>query len=131
MIVVDSNVWIDYLRRTDSDAGSRLDGFLAQREVILTGIVLAEILQGTTGDDDFEVLADALATATYVEIDRRVWLRAGRLSRQLRASGQPLPLTDVAIAAVAIDGDHRLFTFDPDFKRIPGLKLYDWTDPNA
>lgn len=96
----------------------------------MVGIVLAEILQGTTGEDNVTRLDNALKTATYVDIDRTTWVRAGRLARELRAIGQPLPMTDVVIAAVALEGDHLLFAFDPDFKRIPDLKLYDWMDPH-
>ena len=131
MIVVDSAVWIDYLRRTDSDAGRRLDRFLEQGEVILTGVVLAEILQGTSGERDHARLEAALETATYVEANREAWIRAGRLSRDLRKSGHGIPLTDLIVAAIALEGGHQVFTFDPDFKRIPDLALYDWMDPNA
>lgn len=126
MVVVDSNVWIDYLRRTDSDAGRRLDRLLERGEVLLTGVVLAEILQGASGEGDHERLEAALEAATYVEVSREAWVRAGRLSRELRGSGQILPLTDLVVAAVALEGDHQLFTFDPDFHRVPGLRLYDW-----
>ncbi len=131
MIVVDSNVWIDYLRRTNSDAGRRLDLFLERGEVLLTGVVLAEILQGASGERDHERLEAALEAATYVEVGRAAWVRAGRLSRELRGSGQAIPLTDLIVAAVALEGNHELFTFDPDFQRIRGLRLYDWKDPHA
>jgi hypothetical protein len=131
VIVVDSNVWIDYLRRTDSDPGRQLDEFLGRGEVLLTGVVLAEILQGTTGERDLDRLEVSLEAATYVEVGRPAWVRAGRLSRELRSSGQTLPLTDLVVAAVALEGDYELFTFDPDFQRIPGLRLYEWRDPDA
>ncbi len=131
MVIVDSNVWIDYLRRTDSDPGRRLDRLLDRREVLLTGVVLAEILQGASGEDDVTRLDAALGAATYVEVERAAWARAGRLSRELRASGQSIPLTDLIVAAVALEGGHEVFSFDPDFERIPGIKLYDWKDPHA
>jgi predicted nucleic acid-binding protein len=131
VIVVDSNVWIDYIKRVDSDAGNRLDTILEDREVVLVGVVLAEILQGASGEQDHDRLDDALRATTYVEVDREAWVRAGRLSRDLRRSGQMIPMTDLIIAAVALEGDHELFTFDPDFKRIPGLRLYKWEDADA
>jgi len=130
MIVVDSNVWIDYLRHTDSDPGRRLDRLLERREVLLTGVVLAEILQGASGENDVARLDAALGAASYTEPNRTVWVRAGRLSRELRGAGTPLPLTDVVIAAITLEGDHELFTFDPDFQRIRELKLYDWKRPS-
>ncbi|HEY8767782.1 MAG TPA: PIN domain-containing protein [Dehalococcoidia bacterium] len=126
MVVVDSSVWIDYLRRTDSDAGRRLDDLLERHEVLMTGVVLAEVLQGASGERDHVRLESALEAAAYVEVTRAAWVRAGRLSRELRGSGQAVPLTDLIIAAIAVEGDHELFTFDPDFQRVPGLRLYDW-----
>lgn len=131
MVVVDSNVWIDYLRRTDSDAGRRLDVLLERGEVLLTGVVLAEILQGVSGERDLERLETALGAATYVETGRAAWVRAGRLARELRGSAQAIPLTDLIVAAVALEGGHELFTFDLDFQRIPGLRLHDWKEPHV
>lgn len=129
MVVVDSTVWIDYLR-FDSEIGRRLDELLERREVVLTGIVLAEILQGASGDKDHEQLQTALDAAVYVDISKAAWIRVGRLARELRKAGQALPLTDLAIASVALEEDHELFTLDTDFQRIPNLRLYDWKDPS-
>ena len=128
MVVVDSNVWIDYLRHADSRPGARLDELLELREVVLVGVVLAELLQGSTGERDHARLEPALEAAEYAEIERASWARAGRLSRELRASGVQIPLTDLIIAAFAIEHEHELFTFDKDFQKVPGLRLFSWED---
>ena len=47
MILVDTSVWVDFLRGVDSPQRRRLHGLIESGEDIsITGIVLTEILQG-------------------------------------------------------------------------------------
>lgn len=126
MILVDSNVWIEYLRSPDGPIGRVLNALLDRREAAIAGVVFAEVLQGTRKEEDFARVERGLQSATYIETIRSAWRRAARLSIELQRQGQPVPLTDLVIAAVALEGDHQVFTSDQHFERIPGLRLYDW-----
>ncbi len=44
---------------------------------------------------------------------------------QLRGQGRLIPLTDLIIASLALEGDHQVFTLDEHFQRVPGLKLHE------
>ena len=44
---------------------------------------------------------------------------------ELDSTGQRIPVTDALIAAIALEGQHEVFTRDErHFERIPGLRLY-------
>jgi len=53
-----------------------------------------------------------------------VWGKAGELSSSLRRKGTTIPLMDLIIAARALEHDTEVFTTDPHFEKIPGLKLH-------
>lgn len=44
MVVVDSSVWIHYLRTPDSPVGRELARLLEADEVAIRGVILAEVL---------------------------------------------------------------------------------------
>ena len=52
---------------------------------------------------------------------------AGGLSRVAISGieGRLTPLTDLLIAALALEGEHQVFTLDDHFQRVPGLRLYE------
>lgn len=90
----------------------------------MTGLVLAEVLQGAR-DEDFQKLADLMTALPFLPADQDTWARAGELSFQLRRLGRLTPLTDLLIAAVALEGGHQVFTLDDHFQYVPGLRLYE------
>ena len=52
------------------------------------------------------------------------WKRAGELSAALRRKGITLPLSDLVVAAIALERSCQVFTLDHHFRQIPGVKLY-------
>jgi predicted nucleic acid-binding protein len=55
------------------------------------------------------------------------WRSAAKLGRKLLASSHRLPLTDLAISAVALRIECAVYTIDPHFDLIEGLKRF-WPD---
>ena len=124
MIVVDSSVWIEYLRTPDSEHGRVLDSLLDRKEALITGVVIAEVVQGVGPDQQRTAVAEHLLRLPYGDLSKDGWLQVGELAYQMRRQGQTPGLADLAIAAVAIEGGHELYTLDADFQRIPGVKLH-------
>ena len=125
MVIVDSNVWIHWLRTPHTDIGRELVRLLDSHQVSMAGVVLAEVLQGARGEPEFDRLRTLLAALPYLETTKQTWARAGELAMQLRGQGRLIPLTDLVIAALALEGDHQVFTLDEHFQRVPELKLYE------
>lgn len=118
MILVDTSVWIDFFNAKPGRAGAALRQMIEDAEPFaLTGIVVAEVLQGLTRNvaqiegylAQWELLEPA-GFATYRE--------GAAIFRKARAHGVTLTTTDALTAAIALEHDAALFTLDKDFIRI-------------
>lgn len=127
MILVDSSVWIDYFRGRHSRQADRLDALLG-REALLTGdLILVEILQGFSREQDFNQALKLLTTLPVVEIGGKdVAIQAARNYRLLRSRGVTTRKTiDTVIATRCIENGLTLLHSDQDFEpfeRYLGLK---------
>src|SRR5207247_1580998 len=81
------------------------------------GVVFAELLRGRRSQDERDRLERQLRGATFVEMTKAAWRLAGFVSSALESRGQPIPMTDVFIAALVLEGDHELLTRDRHFER--------------
>jgi len=124
-IIVDTCVWIEFFREPESEITLRLKDLLRERKVIMVGMVMAEILQGVKAPKEAELVKQNLEKLPYLEVTRDTWKSAGEISASLRSAGVTIPLSDLIIAAMALSGDHEVFTIDPHFYKIDGLNLYN------
>ena len=127
MILVDTSVWIDFFSSSPGRGGGELRRMIADAEsFILTGIVVAEILQGIT--------RDANQIERYLSLWEMIeprgfptYRRAAEIFRAGRAKGMSLTTIDTLIAAIALEHKASVFTLDKDFLRIAqitGLPLH-------
>lgn len=124
MVIVDTNVWLDFFEDAPSITGEALGRLILSREAVLVGIVLAELNRGARSEDERRALHRGLGGVRYLEMTRPAWVRAGRIAEDLDRRGAPVPQPDVFIAALAIESDYELFSRDRHFERIPGLRLH-------
>jgi len=122
-VIVDTSILIEFFKGTEGIAGE-VSSLLQENRVIITGIVLAELLQGMKNLKEELMLDDFLLAVTMLELTTNIWLKAGKLALSLRRKGISLPLTDVAIATLAIEHNLSVFTLDRHFEQIPNLSLY-------
>lgn len=130
MILVDTSVWIDFFSSSPGPAGQELRRMIdSAQPPALTGLVVAEVLQGITRD--VEVIQRYLALWDMLEPrGPSTHYNAAAIFRNSRAKGVSLTTVDVLIAAVAIEHGAQLFTLDKDFTRIAQLtrlKLYSFS----
>ncbi len=124
-IIVDTCVWIEFFREPESEITLRLKDLLRERKVIMIGMVMAEILQGVKAPKEAGLVKQNLEKLPYLEVTRDTWKSAGEISASLRSAGVTIPLSDLIIAAMALSGEHEVFTIDPHFNKVEGLKLYN------
>lgn len=129
MILVDTSVWIDFLRGIDSPERRTLHRLIEEEEDIsMTEIVLTEILQGIKEDEDFQKIRDYLLE---LPIQRpkgtETYLKAAQIYRDCRKKGKTARKTvDCIIAAICMENDLTLLHKDADFDMISacaGLKV--------
>lgn len=122
-VIVDTSVFIDFFKGSDKVA-KEVTNLLQTNRVISTGIIIAELMQGIKKTNEEEQIEDLLIGGSILEISTPLWIKAGRLSSSLRRIGINIPLTDAAIAVLALEYDLSLFTLDNHFTQIPNLKLH-------
>jgi len=116
-VLVDSSVWVDYLKLGDKGPGAPLGALLRRREVMASGPVVAELLAGTppAGRAELWILMNGLP---WADLRRDGWRRVGEVVGDLLRLGHRVPLTDAAIAVASIDSGALLWTRDAHFDRI-------------
>lgn len=124
MVIADTSVWIEYFRGGDEPVRSALRRLIRTQQTALVGMVLAELLQGCRTSKEADTILANLAGLGFLETTFATWKRAGELSASLRRKGLTIPLSDLVIAAVAMEHQCQVYTLDPHFKQVPGLTLY-------
>ena len=121
-VIADTCVWIEFFR-TKSEISNRLRDLIANSSVVGTGIIIAELIQGTTANKEREIIIDIFNTLDYLDITKDIWIDAGILSKKLRSLGKTIPLSDIIIACCATKYRCQIFTIDHHFQAIPDLKV--------
>jgi predicted nucleic acid-binding protein len=130
VILVDSSVWIDYLRGGDTPQVRKLDTLLGTVPLAVGDLIVVEVLQGCPSDREFDEVARLLQTFQQVELcGSDVKVEAARNFRRLRALGiTPRKTIDTVIATRCLVSDYELLHDDRDFEpfeRHLGLRCVD------
>lgn len=117
MIVVDSSVWIDYLRGAPTPQADKLDSLLGVVPLAIGDLILAEVLQGCRSDKEFNEVRRSLSSLTVVNLGgAELAVEAARNFRKLRTLGVTVRKTiDTIIATRCILDRHELLHSDRDF----------------
>lgn len=122
-IMPDTCAWIDFFRGKSSYMAEKVEAALVQGEVVTCGVVLFELLQGIKSLEEEALVLSAFKALPHQEMTDGLWIKAGRLSSQLRKKGQTLPLSDIIIATLALEHGYSLLTVDRHFEAVPGLAI--------
>ena len=132
MYLVDTSVWVDYLRGNPTPQVGALRGLLAGEEIVgVAPIILQEVLQGADSIERFETWRKYFADLfCYIPKDPvESHIAAARLYHECRRAGKtPRSSNDCLIAQIAIENHVVLLHSDRDFDAmataISGLRLY-------
>jgi predicted nucleic acid-binding protein len=123
-LLPDTCVWIDFLKGRNTTLTLQLEQALLQGEVYTCGVVLYELLQGIRNPGEDHQVQAAFDALTMCEITTKTWVAAAKLSSELRKKGITLPMSDIIIAAVAIEHNLTIMTEDQHFQQIADLLLF-------
>lgn len=133
MILVDTSVWIDWLRGTTTEAVQRLERILEGGIPFgITGVIYQEILQGADSAASLQRLADYFGSQRfYSPLDTLTTHKgAAELYQACRNQGITIRSTiDCLIAQIALEHELMLLHSDRDFDRLreaaPRLQFLD------
>jgi tRNA(fMet)-specific endonuclease VapC len=133
MYLLDTNVWIAFLRRPDSPVAARLRT-MAPGQVCVCSVVVAELYYGclrSANAVENRAKVDALMRPhRSLPFDDAAADRFAAIRRHLDLQGAAIGPYDLQIAAVGLANACTLVTHNiGEFSRIPGLLLEDWESP--
>jgi predicted nucleic acid-binding protein len=121
MVLVDTTVWIDWLRGVVTPASDQLRTLLGRGEAGLAPVILQELLQGAASPDALRTLRERF-TALPMLMPRpgtATYAGAGTLYARCRWAGYtPRSPHDCLIAQLAIEHQAPLLHADRDFEHI-------------
>lgn len=111
MIIADTSVWIDFLKKSDPDTVDILSKYLKKGEVFAVSAIFGELLQGVKNKREREIIY--LIWDSLPKIDETgLFLTAGNLSNKHKLYAKGVGLIDCLIMSAAIENDLALWTLD-------------------
>jgi predicted nucleic acid-binding protein len=117
MVIIDTTVWIDYLRGAHNPETRWVDRELRRQRLGLTDLILCEVLQGISDQNAFaRVQADLLKFQVFQTGGSGLAVAAAQNYRELRQRGYTVRKTiDCLIATFCLQAEHELLHRDHDF----------------
>lgn len=115
MILVDTSVWIEFLR--GNIAFESLAGLIEQAQVATIGAVFGELLQGARSQGEVSVLKEYWNNLAHLD-DAALWFQAGLLSFQGQYFSKGIGLVDAAIVAAARKNQCPVWTLDKRLQSV-------------
>jgi predicted nucleic acid-binding protein len=123
MVIIDTTVWIDYLRGVSNKETNYLDREVARQRFGLTDLILCEVLQGISDEKSLTRVLQELRNFELFEtggVDLAI--EAARNFRRLRQHGHTVRKTiDCLIATFCLQHGHSLLHRDRDFDHFEEL----------
>lgn len=124
LVLIDTCIWVPFFNRPRSIEKRAVDELLDDDRAALIGPIISEVLIGFRRNEQADWVASVLRGLHYLEPAWDEWRAAAKLGRELMSRGHSLPLSDLIVAAVALNRNLAVFTVDPHFQLISDLPLY-------
>lgn len=128
MVIVDTTVWVDYLRGVENPEVHWLHAEIVRQRLGLIDIILCEVLQGIPEQRSFDrVLRELIQYEIFASGGAEFAVAAARNFRALRQRGYTVRKTvDCLIATFCLREGHSLLHRDRDFdafEHVLGLSV--------
>ncbi len=126
MVLVDTSVWVDFLRGIKDPKVFSLKELLVKGEVSLNEVIFAEICFGARGPKQFEQFKKYFSSLPFLHLPEDWHHTLAEMGQTLTRSGYKPFIADLLITLTALDHQVPLLTTDSDFEifeKLFGLKL--------
>ncbi|MDE2399311.1 MAG: PIN domain-containing protein [Burkholderiales bacterium] len=117
--LVDTSVWSLALRR-DSDSSAPAvsvlrEALLGADQVVTTGLILQELLQGFAGPKARDALIDRFGSLAFLQPEREDYIEAAEVRNACRRKGVQVGTIDALLIQLCLRHDLVLLSTDNDF----------------
>jgi predicted nucleic acid-binding protein len=119
MIIVDTSVWVEFLRQSDKNINDLMHAYLEDGEVVALSAIFGELLQGAKNESEEKVILEFWKAIPKIS-ETELFIEAGRLSYKSKLISKGVGLIDCYILAAAKNHRLNLWTLD---KKL--LKAYN------
>lgn len=116
MILVDTSVWISFLKNDDPDLGDILKKYLKRNDVFTVSAVFGELFQGVKNKREWEILQILWSSLPKVE-EEGLFIKAGQLSNKHKLYASGVGLIDCYLLAACLDNKLALWTLDKKLQK--------------
>lgn len=116
MILVDTSVWISFLRKDDEDLSYILKTYLKKEDVYTLSPIFGELYQGVKNKREKDVLDIIWASLPKVG-EEELFIKAGRLSNEYRLYAKGVGLIDCVLLAACFEYQLNLWTLDKKLEK--------------
>jgi len=117
-VLIDTCAWIDFFKSQTGSLGNQVAELIEVNQAAITGVVIAELLQGIKHENEGKRLQLLLKSIHYLSTEDSDWLQARQLAQQLWKKGLTLPLTGVLNATIAQRYAVPVLTLDKHFQHL-------------
>ncbi len=117
MVVVDTSVWVDYLRGITPSISRALDELIDDDVVAILPPIRLELILGCKKSQRASLMK-RIDVIHILSITEATWTLAEELCWNLRSSGITPGTVDILIAAAASEHNALLWTLDKDFEPL-------------
>lgn len=117
MVLADTNIFIDFWNNPTNE----LIECFERENIVICGVVRAELLHGAISDTDFKDIMNLLDVFDEKSFDADDWQLLGSNLYKLRRKGLTVPFSDAIIATLAIKYDIPVWTGDKHFVLIKNI----------
>ena len=122
-MLVDTAVWIDFLRAAGTPGARRLRALLEEGELLCCPVIVQELLQGAAGPTQLATLREHLYPLPQLLPSLDTYAQAGALYARCRWRGVTIRSPhDCLIARLAMEHRTPLLHDDVDFERIAAIE---------
>ncbi|MGC3990126.1 MAG: PIN domain-containing protein [Chthoniobacteraceae bacterium] len=121
-VLVDSGFYINRLR-AGADPFQELNRFVGEYNFFTCGIVQVEVLRGIRNRTAFERTSEVMKSMFFLPTTDQILHQTLALAWQLDRTGKVMQVTDLIIAACALEAGACVLTLDRDFHHVPNLHV--------
>jgi tRNA(fMet)-specific endonuclease VapC len=127
MILIDTNAYTAFKRSSPEAIHVIQNAPQLALPIIVVGELLAGFAAGQREQKNKQELEQFLASSRVALLlaDKKTTEFYANIYASLRAKGQPIPTNDLGIAALALQYNSPLFSFDSHFQNVTGLTVGD------